>query len=135
VETPSKAAIRLGAHWVAIPDEHDLLAPLARLVSARNGNRVVPYHVVVGLVSRVFRLPAISKDALAATATLALGGPYLEYMEGILGHFKAEPYLLCFGGMDAATFLRAFKQLSSHDRFSVDPRFVVCGQPRKHSSV
>ena len=95
-----------GPHWVALPDEHDLLAPLARLVSARDGHCVVPYHVVVGLVSRVLRLPAISEDALAATATLALGGPLLEYMEGILGHVKAEPYLLCFDGMDAATLLR-----------------------------
>ena len=114
-----------GPHWVALPDEHDLLAPLARLVSARDGHCVVPYHVVVGLVSRVLRLPAISEGALAATATLALGGPSLEYMEGILRHVKAEPYLLCFDGMDDATLRRAFKQLSSHDRLSVDPQFVV----------
>ena len=46
-------------------------------------------------------------------------------MEGILGHVKAEPYSLSFGGMDASSLLRAFKQLSSHDRLSVDPRFVV----------
>ena len=41
-------------------------------------------------------------------------------------YVKAEPYSLSsFGDMDAATLLRAFKQLSSHDRLSVDPRFVV----------
>ena len=45
-ETPIEAAIRRGAHWVALPDEHDLLAPLARLVSARDGHCVVPYHAV-----------------------------------------------------------------------------------------
>ena len=126
METPSESAIRRGAHWVALPDEHDLIAPLARLVSARDGHRVVPYHIVVGLVSRALRLPAVVDDALAAVAVLALGSPSLEYMEGILGHIKAEPYSLSFfDGMDAATLLRAFKQLSSHDRLSVDPRFVV----------
>ena len=46
-------------------------------------------------------------------------------MEGILGHVKAEPYSLSFDGLDAASLLRAFKQLSTHDRLSVDPRFVV----------
>ena len=30
-----------------------------------------------------------------------------------------------FGGLDAVSLLRAFKQLSAHDRLSVDPRFVV----------
>ena len=126
VETPSETAIRRGAHWVALPGEHDLVAPLARLVSARDGHRVVvPYHVVVGLVSRVLRLPAVVDDALAAVATLALGSPSLEFMEGILGDAKAEPYSLSFDCMDAATLLRAFKQLLSHDRLSVDPRFVV----------
>ena len=44
-ETPSETAIRRGAHWVALPDEHDLIAPLARLVPARDGHRVVPYHL------------------------------------------------------------------------------------------
>ena len=48
VETPVEAAIRRGAHWVALPDEHDLLAPLTRLVSAHDGHHVVPYHVVAG---------------------------------------------------------------------------------------
>ena len=123
VETPVEAAaIRRGAHWVALPDEHDLIAPLARLVSARDGHRVVPYHIVVSLVSRVLRLPAVVDGALAAVAVLALGSPSLEYMEGILGHVKAEPYSLFFDGMDAASLLRVFKQLSSHDRLSVDPR-------------
>ena len=124
VETSSETAIRRGAHWAALPDEHDLIAPLARLVSARDGHRVVPYHVVVGLVSRVLRLPgAVVDDALAAVAILALGSPSLEYMEGILGHVKAGPYYsLSFDGVDAATLLRAFEQFSSHDRFSVDPR-------------
>ena len=61
VETPAEAAIRRGAHWVALPDEHDLIAPLARLVTARDGHRVVPFHIVVGLVARVLRLPAVSR--------------------------------------------------------------------------
>ena len=43
VETTVEAAIRRGAHWVALPDEHDLIAPLARLVTARDGHRVVPF--------------------------------------------------------------------------------------------
>ena len=51
--------------------------------------------------------------------------PSLEYMEVILGHVKAEPYSLSFDGLDAASLLRAFKQLSTHDRLAVDPRFVV----------
>ena len=113
-ETPTESAIRRGAHWVALPDEHDLIAPLARLVSARDGHRAVPYHIVAGLVSRVLRLPAVVDGSLAAVAVFALGSPSLEYMEGILGHVKAEPYSLSFGGMDASSLLRAFKQLSSH---------------------
>ena len=94
VETPVEAAIRRGAHWVAFPDEHDLIAPLARLVSARDGHRVVPYHAAVGLVSRVLRLPAVVDGALAAVAILALGSPSLDYMEGTLGHVRQGGALL-----------------------------------------
>ena len=125
IETPAEAANRRGAHWVALPDDHDLLAPLARLVSARDGHHVVPFHIVVGLMSRVLRLPAVVDGALAAVSTIALGSPSLEYMETILGHVKAEPYSLSFDGLDAVSLLRAFKHLSAHDRLSVDPRFVV----------
>ena len=70
-------------------------------------------------------MPAVIDDPLAAVSTLALGSPSLEYMEAILGHVKAEPYSLSFDGLDAASLLRAFKQLSTHDRLAVDPRFVV----------
>ena len=42
-ETFAEAAVRRGAHWVALPDEHDLIAPLSRLVTARDGHRVVPF--------------------------------------------------------------------------------------------
>ena len=42
-ESPAEAAVRRGSHWVALPDEHDLIAPLARLVTARDGHRVVPF--------------------------------------------------------------------------------------------
>ena len=125
LETPVDAAIRRGPHWVALPDEHDLVAPLARLVTARDGHRVVPFHIVVGLVARVLRLPALVDDALAIVSTLARGSPSLEYMESILGHVKAEPYSLSFDGLDAASLLRAFKEMATHDRLSVDPRFVV----------
>ena len=124
-ETFAEAAVRRGAHWVALPDEHDLIAPLSRLVTARDGHRVVPFHIVVGLFARVLRMPAVIDDPLAAVSTLALGSPSLEYMEAILGHVKAEPYSLSFDGLDAASLLRAFKQLSTHDRLAVDPRFVV----------
>ena len=71
IETPAEAANRRGAHWVALPDDHDLLAPLARLVSARDGHRAVPFHIVVGLLSRVLRLPAVVDVALAAVSTIA----------------------------------------------------------------
>jgi len=46
--------------------------------------------------------------ALVAVAVFALGSPSLEYMEGILGHVKAEPYSLSFDGMHACMRLLYF---------------------------